>query len=61
MSKLLTKLMTLNPSQRPILEDKMKDHWLNMGQEEGLRLYIKLPWGDMDPQVTKIMKSMRFK
>lgn len=39
----------------------MKDHWLNMGQEEGLKLYSKLPWGVMGPRVTKIMKNIRFK
>lgn len=50
------KLLTKIPAK-----DIMKDHWLNMGQEEGLRLYGKLCWGDMGPNVTKIIKNIRFK
>ena len=32
-----------------------------MGQEEELRLYSGLPWGDIDPLVTEIMKAMGFR
>ncbi|XP_028002142.2 serine/threonine-protein kinase MARK2-like [Eptesicus fuscus] len=59
--KLLRKLLTVNPSRRPTLEDVMKDPWLNKGQEETLRPYSELPWGDLDPQVTEMMQSLGFK
>ncbi|XP_054572995.1 serine/threonine-protein kinase MARK2-like [Eptesicus fuscus] len=59
--KLLRKLLTVDPSQRPTLEDVMKDPWLNKGQEETLRPYSELPWGDLDPQVTEMMQSLGFK
>lgn len=41
-------------------EDIMKDLWVNMRQEEELRPYRELPWGDLDPQITEIMKTLRF-
>lgn len=31
--------------------------WLSLGEEE-LWHYSEPPWGDMDPQVTKIMKNL---
>lgn len=58
-AKLFKKVMTLNPSKRT-MECIMKDPWLNIGQEEELWLYRESPWGDMDPQVTKIMKNLGF-
>ena len=59
--KLLKKLLTLDPRRRPTLEDIMSDLWVNMGQEEELRPYSEPPGGDIDPQVTEIMKDMGFK
>ena len=55
------KLMTVDPSQRTTLEDIMKDPWVNIGQEEKLKLYSKLPWGHTNPQTTEIMKNLGFK
>ncbi|XP_036171013.1 serine/threonine-protein kinase MARK1-like [Myotis myotis] len=59
--KLLRKLLTVNPSQRPTLEDVMKDPWLNKGEEEQLRPYSEPPWGELHPQVIEIMQSLGFK
>nr|KAF6346977.1 hypothetical protein mPipKuh1_011259 [Pipistrellus kuhlii] len=59
--KLLRKLLTIDPSQRPTLEDVMKDPWLNKGQETMLRPYSELPRSDLDPQVTEMMQSLGFK
>ncbi|KAF6082052.1 microtubule affinity regulating kinase 2 [Phyllostomus discolor] len=58
---LLQKMLTIDPSQRPTLDDIMKDTWVNMGEDEEMRPYSEPPWGDIDPQVAKIMKGMGFK
>ena len=39
----------------------MNDPWVNIGQEEELKPYSELPWGDIDTQVTEIMKNLGFK
>ncbi|EPQ20094.1 Serine/threonine-protein kinase MARK2 [Myotis brandtii] len=59
--KLLRKLLTVNPSQRPTLEDVMKDPWFNKGGKEKLSPYSEPPWGELDPQVIEIMQSLGFK
>ncbi|XP_028384788.1 serine/threonine-protein kinase MARK2-like [Phyllostomus discolor] len=58
---LLQKMLSVDPSQRPTLDDIMKDTWVNMGEDEEMRPYSEPPWGDIDPQVAKIMKGMGFK
>ena len=58
---LLQKMLTVDPSQRPTLDDIMKDTWVNMGEDKEMRPYSEPPWGDIDPQVAKIMKGMSFK
>lgn len=55
--ELLQKMINLNPSQRPILEVIMRDHWINAGQSAEMRPYIEPPWGDLDQQVAQIMKT----
>ncbi|EPQ17009.1 Serine/threonine-protein kinase MARK2 [Myotis brandtii] len=59
--KLLRKLLTVDLSQRPTLEDVMKDPWLNKGEEEKLRPYSEPPRGELDPQIIKMMQSLGFK
>ena len=58
---LLQKMLTVDPSQRSTLDDILKDTWVNMGEDEEMRPYSESPWGDIDPQVAKILKSMGFK
>ena len=53
--------MIVDHSQRTTLEDVMNDPWVNIGQEEELKPYSELPWGDIDTQVTEIMKNLGFK
>ncbi|XP_054584507.1 serine/threonine-protein kinase MARK2-like [Eptesicus fuscus] len=52
-------LLTVDPSQRPTLEEVMRHPWLNRGQEE-LRPYSQPPGGDLDPQVLELMQSLGF-
>ena len=59
--ELLHRMLTVDPSQRPTLDALMKDSWVNMGEDEEMRPYGEPPWGDIDPQVAKIMKGMSFK
>lgn len=46
------------PKTKP--EDR-KNLWVNMSQEEELRPYSELPWGDLDSQVTEVIKNLSFK
>ncbi|XP_006759012.1 PREDICTED: serine/threonine-protein kinase MARK2 [Myotis davidii] len=58
----LNKLLTVDPNQRPTMEEVMEDPWLNMGQEEEpLRPYIEPPQEDLDPHVTEMMLDLGFK
>ncbi|XP_059559920.1 serine/threonine-protein kinase MARK1-like isoform X2 [Myotis daubentonii] len=46
----LNRLLTVDPNQRPTMEEVMEDPWLNMGQEEEpLGPYSEPPRGDLDP------------
>lgn len=51
--------MTLDLSDRGTLEELMRDPWLNMGQEEGLRSQ-QSPCDNMDPWVTEVMMNLGF-
>lgn len=55
---LLRKLLTVDPSQRPNLEAVMKDPWLNKGQEKVLRPYSELPWGELNPQIIRMIQNL---
>ncbi|XP_059537145.1 serine/threonine-protein kinase MARK2-like [Myotis daubentonii] len=57
----LKRLITVDPNQRPTMEEVMEDPWLNMGQEEEpLRPYIEPPQEDLDPRVTEMMLDLGF-
>ncbi|KAK1335858.1 hypothetical protein QTO34_003656 [Cnephaeus nilssonii] len=53
-------LLTVDPSQRPTLEEVMQHPWLNRGQEGALRSYSEPPGGDLDPQVLEMMQKLGF-
>ncbi|KAK1333702.1 hypothetical protein QTO34_006088 [Cnephaeus nilssonii] len=55
----LRTLLTVDPSQRPTLDEVMQHPWLNVGREE-LRPYSEPPGGDLDPQVLETMQSLGF-
>lgn len=57
---ILKSLMTINPGDRAMLKNVMKDRWLNLGQEEELRPYTESPCDNMDPWVNKGMLTMWF-
>ncbi|KAK1333037.1 hypothetical protein QTO34_006570 [Cnephaeus nilssonii] len=57
--QLLRWLLTVDPSQRPTLDEVMQHPWLNRGQEE-LRPYSEPPGGDLDPQVLEMMQMLGF-
>ena len=61
MSKTVKKLMTMYISQRTTLNGIMTHPWVNMGQEEELKPYRGLPWGDINPHMIEIMKNLKFK
>lgn len=39
----LQKMLTIHPSQRPTLDDIMKDMWVNKGRDEKMRSYRESP------------------
>ncbi|KAK1333669.1 hypothetical protein QTO34_006055 [Cnephaeus nilssonii] len=55
----LRMLLTVDPSQRPTLDEVMQHPWLSVGREE-LRPYSEPPGGDLDPQVLETMQSLGF-
>ncbi|KAK1333707.1 hypothetical protein QTO34_006093 [Cnephaeus nilssonii] len=52
-------LLTVDPSQRPTLDEVMQHPWLSVGREE-LRPYSEPPGADLDPQVLETMQSLGF-
>lgn len=61
MSKTVEKLMTVYLSQRTTPNGVMKYPWVNIGQEEEMKPYRELPWGDISTHITEIMKNLKFK
>lgn len=57
---ILNSLMTINPGDKAMLKNVMKDRWLTLSQEEELRPYTETPCDNMDPWVNKRMMKMGF-
>ncbi|XP_053519787.1 serine/threonine-protein kinase MARK2-like [Artibeus jamaicensis] len=57
---LLRSIMTLDPTERPTLEDIIKDPWVNKGSKEGVKLHCEPPSGDIDHQITEKMKHLGY-
>lgn len=56
--RLLRKLLTVNPSKRPTVDDVMKDPWVNKGQKKILKPYREPPRGELDPKIVLMMISL---
>ncbi|CAK6443130.1 unnamed protein product [Pipistrellus nathusii] len=56
----LQRLLTVDPDQRPTLEEAMRMPWLQVSPED-LLTDIEPPGEDLDPQVVKTMRGMGFR
>ncbi|XP_005860879.1 PREDICTED: serine/threonine-protein kinase MARK2-like [Myotis brandtii] len=56
--KLLRKLLTVDPSQRPTMEQVMKDRWLNKGHKKIMKPYKEPPRVEVDPAIVRTMSDL---